>query len=228
MNKKNVFPVSASLLTVLSISLAFVVSGLFLTGCLKDEEGDKEKIVEMTIYPETGYSGSLMSDVWTQPLIFSDSDDNQKRMLVDIITEGFDLDYERGYKFILKVKKVWMHEPPQDASSVKYVFIELLSKEKVIIENSEENIELFVSSQTVRFTPKFPGEYEESELSPKIYNALHVKKTGTNEWMALTEIEGFDFEEGFEYVLNVRKMTQAEPYSVKYILLNIVSKIEKT
>jgi len=97
---------------------AFIVLNLFFTSCLKDEEGDKEKIVVMAIYPETGYGASVMSDILTQPLIFSDSDDNQKRMLVDIITEGFDFDYERGYEFTLKVKKVWMHEPPQDVSSI--------------------------------------------------------------------------------------------------------------
>lgn len=206
----------------------FFLLSVFFASCLKDEEGDKEKIVIMTIYPETGYGASLMSDLLTQPLIFSESDDNRKRMLVDIITEGFDIDYERGYKFTLKVKKGWMHEPPQDASSIKYVFIELLSKEKVITEDSEENIELFVSSKTVRFTPKFPSEYEEDESSPKIYNALHVKEIGPDNWMALTKIEGFDFEEGYEYVLNVKKVTQAEPYSVNYILLNILSKNEKS
>jgi hypothetical protein len=208
----------------LHLLFAFVVFVLSFSSCLKDEDKDKEKIVEMTIYPETGYGGSVMSDVWTQPLIFSDTDDNQKRMLVDILTEGFNIDYERGYKFTLKVKKVWMHQPPQDASSIKYVFIELLSKEKVITANTDETIELFVSSKTVRFTPKFPSEYEGNESSPKIYNALHVKKTGTDTWMALTAIEGFNFEEGFEYIISVMKTTQANPYSVKYVLLNIVSK----
>lgn len=208
----------------LNFLVGFLVLSVFFSGCLKDEEGDKEKIVVMKIYPETGYGASIMSDILTQPLIFSESDDNRKRLLLDILVEGFDLNYERGYEYILKVKKVWMHEPPQDASSIKYVFIELLSKEKVITEDSEKNMELFVASETVRFTPQFPLEYVEDESHLKIYDALHVKGTGTNSWMALTEIEGFDFEEGYEYVLNVKKVTQAEPYSVKYILLNIVSK----
>jgi len=203
---------------------ALIVISLILICCIKDEEADKEKIVEMTIYPETVYGASIMSDILTQPVVFSESDDNQKRMLVDIITEGFD--YERGYEYTLKVKKVWMHDPPQDVSQIKYVFIELLSKEKVITENSEKNIELFVSSETVKFTPKYPPEYVASE-TPKIYNALHVKETETNNWMALTEIEGFDFEEGYEYVLNIKKVIQAEPYSVKYILLNIISRNKK-
>jgi hypothetical protein len=204
----------------------FIILCILFTGCTKDD-GDREKILEMTIYPETGYGASVMSDIWTQPLIFSDNDENQKEMLVDIITEGISFDYERGYEYKFRVKKVWMQDPPQDVSSIKYVYIELLSEKKMITEDSEENIELFVSSKTVKFTPKYPCEYEGDGSLPKIYNALRVKKVGTDSWIALTGIEGFDFEEGYEYVLNVKKMTQAEPYSVKYILLNIKSKIKK-
>ncbi|WP_010420890.1 DUF4377 domain-containing protein [Anaerophaga thermohalophila] len=211
----------------LNLFIAFIVFCFFFSSCLKDEENDKEKIVEITIYPETGFGASVMSDIWTQPLIFSDNDDNQKRMLVDIIFEDLDLDYERGYKYTLKAKKVWMHEPPQDVSSIKYVYLEQLSKEKIITEDSEENFELFVSSKTVKFTPKFPSEYEGTESSPKIYNALHTKKTGTDNWLAIVEIEGFDFEEGYEYLLNVKKITQAEPYLIRYILLDIKSKTLK-
>jgi len=207
--------------------IAFIVFGFFFSSCLKVEENDKEKIVEITIYPETGYGASIMSDIWTQPLIFSDNDDNQKRLLVDIIFENLDLDYERGYKYTIQAKKVWMHEPPQDVSSIKYVYLKQLSKEKTITEDSEENFELFVSSKTVKFTPKYPGEYEGTEASPKIYNALHTKKTGTDNWMAIVEIEGFDFEEGYEYLLNVKKTTQAEPYSTRFILIDIKSKTLK-
>jgi hypothetical protein len=208
----------------LKLLLMAVVASVLLVSC--SEEGDDEKIVEMTIYPETGYGASVLSDVWTQPLLFSDSEDDQTQMLVDIITEGFDFEYERGYEYQLKVKKVWMHDPPQDVSSIKYVFIELLSKTKTITEDSEENIELFVSPQTIKFTPKYPSEYEDDQ-TPKIYDALHVKETGSENWMALPEIEGFDFEENYEYVLDVKKVTQADPYSVTYTLEDIISKTEK-
>jgi hypothetical protein len=201
-----------------------IILSVFFAGCAS-EEGDREKIVEMTIYPETGYGGSLLSDILTEPILFSDNDENQKQMLTDIITEGFDFDYERGYEYTLKVKKVWMQNPPQDVSSVKYVFIELLTKKKVITEDSEKKMVLFVSSQTVKFTPQYPCEYEnlaESEV-PKIYDALHVKENGTDNWMALTNIEGFDYLKGYEYLLNVKKITQATPYSIRYILLDIIS-----
>ncbi len=209
----------------LKLFASAVILSVLLFSCLK-EEGDREEIIEMTIYPETGYGGSLMSDVWTQPLLFSDSDDNRKQILTDIITENFDFNYERGYKYIFKVKKIRMQDPPQDVSSIKYVFIELLSKEKVILTDGEKDIELFVSSETVRFTPRYPSEFEDDE-TPKIYDAMLVKETGTDNWMALPVIEGFDFEKGYEYIIDVKKITQAEPYSVKYVLLDILSKKEK-
>ncbi len=212
----------------LNLFIGIIILSTFFGSCTKDE-ADREKIVEMTLYPETGYGASVLSDVVTEPIQFSDNDANQKQMLTDIITEGFDFNYERGYEYTLKVKKVWMQNPPQDVSSVKYVFIELLTKKKVITKDSEKNIELFVSSQTVKFTPKYPSEYEKvagGEM-PKIYDALHVKANGTDNWMALTKIEGFDYIKGYEYVINVKKITQADPYSVRYVLLDIVSKTEK-
>lgn len=209
----------------LNLLIGLVVLTVFFTGCF-EENGDKEKIVEMTIYAETGYGASVMSDILTEPLMFSDNDDNQKHLLVDMLTEGFDFEYEKGYEYVFKVKKVWMQEPPQDASSIKYIFIEQLSKTKVITENSEENIHLFVSSETVKFTPNYPPEYEDigGIQCPKVYDALYAKEEGSNLWMALTGIEGFNFEAGYEYVLDVKKITQAEPYSVRYILLDVLSK----
>jgi len=204
----------------------FLLIGLSFAGCHKDETGDKEKIVVMTIYPDTGYGANIMSDIITQPLVFSDSEDTQKRLLIDILTEGFDFEYKRGYTYTLKVKKIWMQEPPQDVASVKYVLLDILSIQKIITNDTESDIELFVSSATVKFTPQYPSEYLENQ-SLKIYDALHVKETGTNNWMALTNIEGFTFEAGYEYVLTVKKITQAEPYSVKYVLTSIVSKTKK-
>ena len=213
----------------LNLLTCFVVLSVLFSGCLKEDTGDKEKIVVMTISAETGFGASIMSDVVTEPLLYTDSDDNQKHALLDIITEGFNFDYERGYEFTLKVKKVWMKEPPQDASSIKYVFIEQLSKKKVITADGEKVMTLFVSSTTVKFTPQYPSEYVDvpGGQSPKLYDALHVKENGTNNWMALIKIEGFNYEKGYEYTLDVKKITQAEPYSVRYILINILSKNAK-
>lgn len=205
--------------------LSVLMLSLLLFSC-KKEQGDKEKIVEMTIYPETGYGAALMSDIWTEPLVFSDSDNPQKQVLSSIITEGFDYDYERGYEYKYQVKKIWMKNPPQDVSSIKYVFIKRISRRKVITTDSEKDMQILVSPETVKFTPQFPSEYE-SDGRLKVYDALRVNETNTNNWMAIRSIEGFDFEPGYEYSLNVKRITKAVPYSVKYVLVSILSKQKK-
>ncbi len=219
-------------LNSLLFSIAFSV--LFF-GCSIEDEADHEKIVEMTIYPHTGFGANVMSEIWTEPLLFSDSEDSRKRMLVDIIFENSEnFSYERGYEYTLKVKKVWMQEPPQDVSSVKYVFLEMLSKEKVITEDMETSIEVSVSDKPVKFMPRYPTEYEEVETEdgevyeqPKVYDALYMEENDDNsKKLILTEIDGFDYEEGYQYTLSLKKKIQANPYSVDYLLLEILSKAE--
>lgn len=187
-----------------------------------DNEQDKEKVVEMTIYPETGYGSSVLSDIYTETLVFSESDDNRKRTLTDIVVEGFDFEYERGYEYTFKARKVWMNNPPQDVSAIKYIFVGPLSKKKTITQDSQIELELIVSSKTTRFIPNYPRGYENEQ--PKIYDALLANEVGTNNLIVLREIDGFSFEEGYEHVLSVKKETKAEPYSVRYILLEIKEK----
>ena len=208
----------------LSLIVASIIMSAFLFSCEKDAK-DTVKVVELIIYPETSFKGSELSDIWGDALVISDNEDAEKRVL-DNITEGFDFsDYERGYQYTYKVKKVGMYNPPQDVSSIKYIFMDQLSKKKVITENSEKDIQLYVLPQKVEYSPWIVKKDIANGTSQK-YDALHVKNEKTGDWMALIEIEGFDFEEGYEYVINVSEMTQANPYSKKYTLLDIVSKVE--
>jgi len=78
----------------------------------------------MTIYPEIGYGASIMSDIFTEQMIFSESDDTEKRQLSDIFIEGFD--FEEGYSYLLQVKKLVTAEP----YSEKYVLLKTIEKEK--------------------------------------------------------------------------------------------------
>lgn len=208
----------------------FILSALllaaFFASCVDDEYtgGDVEKVVEMTIYPETGYGASILSDIWMQPLLFSDSDDPQQQMVLDIEIDGLDFEYERGYEYKLRVKKIWMQNPPQDASRIRYEFIEMISQKKVIVNDKEEILELTVYPSKVKFIPTNPIEYEADGVTHKMYDALLVKNNATGEGMALVEIEGFNFQKGYEYVIDVRKHTKANPYKVSYELLKVVSK----
>ena len=210
-----------------TVSLLFVFTAFY--SCLNEnEDKDKVKMVEMKIYPETGYTKPILSSVWSDCLVYMESDDKQEQTLTSTITEGFDFEYERGYEYTFKAKKVWMSNPPMDVSSIKYIFVGPLEKKKVIVENNEENVELLVVSETVKYVPNYPIEYE-NEI-PVVYDALFCGDTRTNIgmngaiWYVLKEIEGFDFESGYEYILNVRKITHANPYSFRFVLIDIKDK----
>ena len=206
----------------LNLILVAIIVSMFFFSCEKSEK-DKVKNVELTIHPETKFSRSELSDTWSDALVISDNEDKEQRALSATITEGLDYnDYERGYEYKYKVKKVWMQNPPQDVSSIKYIFLELLSKKKVITENSEKDIQLYVLPQRAEYTPRFLKDGVEDE--PQRNDAMLAENMSNKEWMALIDIEGFDFEAGYEYVINVKEITIAEPYSKSYSLVNVVSK----
>ncbi len=103
--------------------------------------------------------------------------------------------------------------------------MEQLSKKKEVTENSEKDIQLYVLPQKVEYSPWIVKKAIADGTSQR-YDALHARNEKTGEWMALLEIEGFDFENGYEYVINVRETTQADPYEKRYTLLDVVSKEE--
>lgn len=198
----------------------FVFGGIM--GACNNEDFDKEKDVILTIYEETGFGTPVLSDYLTEPLQFSDSDNQIRGLLINTIVDGLDFEYERGYRYTFKAKKIWMVNPPQDVSSIKYRIEELLSKERVIKSDIEEELILTVESETIKFIPAYRNDMENT-----IYDALHIKIAGTHESIAIISIEDFDYESGFEYSIKVKKTTQSEPYNTKYSLIEIVSKEEK-
>lgn len=187
----------------------------FLSSCLKDDDGDVQKIVEMTVYPETGFGGYLFStDVYGEFLLFSESDNQDKRLLTNGGSVYDYLDYEKGFEYKIKVRKTFLKNPPQDGSSIEFEYIETISKNKIITQNSEQQIEMEVGPTKVGFISLSQNE---------IQQALFVKENEENNMKPLLAIEGFNYEEGYRYKLNVKKIIQADPYSVKYVLVNIIS-----
>ncbi|MFV0507148.1 MAG: DUF4377 domain-containing protein [Bacteroidales bacterium] len=104
-------------------------------------------------------------------------------------------------------------------SNVKYHIEKLLSKEQVITSNNKEKLTLIVASETIKFVPEYRYDMES-----QIYDVLCVKISGLENKMSIISIEIFDYEPGYEYTIRVNKITQAEPYNIKYSLLKIVSK----
>lgn len=90
----------------LFLSLIFTIT--FLTNCSKDDDGDVQKIVEMTVYPETGFGGYFWAtDVHVEFLLFSESDNQDIRLLTSGGSIYDNLDYEKGFEYKIKAKKTF-------------------------------------------------------------------------------------------------------------------------
>lgn len=198
---------------------ALVVLTLALSNCDKSKL-NKVKSVEVTIYSETEVGKGFMSDIWSDFLVYSDNIENDRRAINQIIFEGLDIDYQRGYEYRLKAKKIWMSNPPMDVSNVKYVITKLISKEKVITEPTQNIIEITVKPELVEYFQIFPNNYDENGI-PKQIDAMLAFNTKTSEPIIIAEIAGFDYEEGKEYLLEVKKITEPDPFSVRYELVDI-------
>ena len=229
----------------IGIILSAAALAATFTGCdLDDDHGhrDREKIVQMTILPETGYGAGLMSNVVRDVWRYVDSDGGNVQNFTDVIAEGFDFEYERGYTYTFTAKKVWMANPPSDVADYKYIFYGPLNREKTITEDSDQEMTVEVRGK-VDYAPRFPTEFND-DGSLKIYEALAVREVpsttgGTRlsmqetisippgSMMALRQIEGWEFEPGYVHRLRVRKITTATPYSVRYVLVEALGKQPK-
>ena len=202
----------------LSLVLSCVVVILFLSSCSNDEKGDVTKTIEMTIYSDTGFSGYLFSDNdFGEFLLYSERDDKNQNVLANGF-EGFsDFDYQKGYEYKIKARKTTFANPPQDGSSIGYDYLETISKKKVVTQNSEQEIEIEVGPRKVGFIAMSQNGMQQAFL---------IKEVGAINSKPLVAIEDFDYEEGNRYRLKVKKVIQAEPYTVKYILIEVVSKVK--
>ena len=201
--------------------LLFILS---LSGCEGDNL-DKEKSVEITIYPETVVKNGFMSDIWSDYLVFSDSEGNEKYPMYQLIVDGLDFDYQRGYEYRFKAKKIWMSNPPMDVANVRYEIGRQISKKKVITEQREDVFEITVKPSLVKYVPRYPANYDNNGVAIQ-ENVMLAYKSDKREYFAISNIDGFEYEEGYEYVLEVKRTTYPEPYSVKYELVEIKSKKE--
>ena len=200
----------------LNLFLCLAISIPFLTSCSKRDDGDSQITVEMTIYPETGYNVYFMSEnVYGEFLMFSESDNQEKRLLTSGQSIYDNIEYEKGYEYKIEARKIFLKNPPQDGASIEFEFIKSLSKKKAITQNNELQIEMEVGPTKVEFI---------SLSQNKPQKGLLVKENGENKMKPLLGIEGFNYEEGYTYMLSVKKVIQAEPYSVTYVLVDIISK----
>ena len=105
--------------------MVVLISLLFL-GCKKEES---DKVVVMTISPELVWGGVRPpGNPEDLVQVMECKIDNTGEILHLWIGEIEGFDYVEGFTYKLKVKIVKISNPPADASSVKYVLVEVLSK----------------------------------------------------------------------------------------------------
>ncbi|MCL8538404.1 DUF4377 domain-containing protein [Chryseobacterium gallinarum] len=132
--------------------------------------------------------------------------------------EGFT--YEPGYEYVLKVKTEKIANPPADGSSIKYTLVKQVSKTKKEKADANEKT-LIVGAQTA-----------DCSAGAGRMKCLQVKENASENWTNFySNIEGFTYEPGYEYVLKVKTEKIANPpadaSSIKYILTEQVSKTKK-
>lgn len=115
-----------------------IVVALFLgnSSCsIVGNEGNPSKVVNMRInhFRQTGIGEALHLVYLVQEN--EDIGGEEWSFFYDEI-EGFD--YELGYVYDLKVRKVEIENPPMDGSSIKYILVNVRSKEKVAEDESFE------------------------------------------------------------------------------------------
>jgi len=206
----------------LNLILPCILAILFFSACSNDEKGDVQKTIEMTIYSDTGFAGYFMSDnlygeFYGEFLLFSEEGNKNVNVLTSGGSSFDDFDYEKGYQYKVKARKTTLANPPQDGSSIVYDYLETISKKKVVTENSEQQSEIEVGPKKVGYIARSQNGRQE---------AFFIKENGVENTKLVVGIENFNFEEGNRYKLKVKKVIQAEPYTVKYILIEVVSKVK--
>ncbi len=132
--------------------------------------------------------------------------------------EGFT--YEPGYEYVLKVKTEKIANPPADGSSIKYTLVKQVSKTKKDAATANEKT-LIIGAQTV-----------DCSAGAGRMKCMQVKEKESDSWQNFySNIEGFTYEPGYEYVLKVKTEKIANPpadaSSIKYTLIEQVSKTKK-
>ena len=197
---------------IILLLLLFLVGNF---GCKKD----KETTILLTVYANPTYSVQPSEkpgefDVSSFMIVMENDSNVEQQLALDAI-DGFI--YERGFEYLLKVKK--------EGDNTRYLLIELVSKTKV---NDEKSIVLLhVSSDT-----NLIGLDVSVHSNPPL---VFVKEEGSDWWQLTSfKLEGFEYENGFDFLLKVHKTSIQMPvitgipsYNI-YSLIEIISKTPKT
>jgi len=129
--------------------------------------------------------------------------------------EGFE--FEEGYEYKLVVKEEQVADPPPGGSSLKWSLVWAESKEPVPIAGDAVEKTIYVGPELVDCTGAAPQK------------CMLVKENPEDDYtLFYDQIEGFNYEEGYEYELVIKEEQVEDPpadaSSIKWTLVSIESK----
>lgn len=187
------------------------ISAFALGAC---DKNDDYTVREWTVASQLGISHGFHT---LQPVLLVKANDETSWRAVYEGIEGFD--YEPGYEYKLRIKAKQLPEPPQDASSVRYSLLELISKTPAR------------SSIPDSYYPTFTMEVAPAPVNyyGELYLSVRFPEVGLTDWQRWPfRIEGFEYEQGYSYKLKIG--TSVVPvdddgyYSVQYSVLEMLDK----
>ena len=129
--------------------------------------------------------------------------------------EGFD--FEEGFEYEMEVEVEQVADPPAGSSFLKWTLIRILNKQPVPIAAEGEQKTIYVGPELVDCVGVAPQK------------CMQVKENPEDEYILFyDQIEGFEYEEGFEYQLIISEEQVEDPpadaSSIKWTLVSVESK----
>lgn len=212
--------------------LAGLLLGAFLAACNTAPEAEEENVKTIYVGPE------LVDCVGVAPqqcLQVKENPEDEYTLFYDTI-EGFN--FEEGYEYELRVREETVENPPADASSVKWTLVEEVSKTPVETPRTgAEGEQTDTTANAPVIAAGDGGEIKTLYVGPEMAECvgvapqmcLLVRENPEDEYTFFYDnIEGFEYEEGFNYTLQVRveqvENPPADASSLKYTLVEVVEK----
>ncbi|MCA9989502.1 MAG: META domain-containing protein [Anaerolineales bacterium] len=209
--------------------LAFVISLALLAAVVLVACGGNEESTEKTIF----VSPTLVDCQGVVPqkcLQVKETPDGEYTLFYDTI-EGFN--FEEGYEYELVVREEQVENPPADASSVRWVLVEEVSKTPAAGTTAGTDAGTTAGTDAGAPTSKVTTFYVGPTLvdcqgvAPQ--KCLQVREDPNAEYsLFYSTIEGFNFEEGYEYIIRVQvdpvPNPPADASAFRYTLVEELSK----
>jgi heat shock protein HslJ len=197
----------------LNLIIVLFVGALLSSGCAERTTEGETVGVEKTLFVGPGLVDCVGVALQKCMLVKENMEDEYMNFYDQI--EGFD--YVEGYEYELIVRVDEFEGPPVDASSLMYTLVEVVKQTQFIAPEEPVEKTIFIGPVLVDCVG----------VAPQV--CVLVKENAEDEYeFFYDQIEGFEYEEGYEFELIVRieevENPPADASSLRYVLLEVLRK----